>query len=118
MIPEEIQQTIAQMLAVQRDLQESQLRNTENIRQLQETQNQIQETQIRDKEEFREAARVLFTNAEQLTRVSIGLSETFQNFIVETRQSKLEMDQRFNILLEEIRATNHRVTRLEEQVNL
>lgn len=45
MIPEEIQQTIEGMLAVQRDIQERQLRNTEAIEQLGERIDRVSQQQ-------------------------------------------------------------------------
>jgi vacuolar-type H+-ATPase subunit D/Vma8 len=45
----------------------------------------------------------------QLTTAYVSLTETLQAFIITTEQRQAETDQRFNLLLEELRYLNRRI---------
>ena len=77
MTPEEITKTIEQMLAVQRQIQESQIKNTDNIArletQIEDTKNLLQET-IRSN---RESINIL---VEEISKLTVDQKEKFNQF--------------------------------------
>lgn len=94
MTPEEIRNTIEQMLAVQREIQESQIRNTdhidrvdiqiqENARQIQENARQIQENVAlirNDREDIRSLKEDIGTLVVEISKLTVDQREKFNQF--------------------------------------
>ncbi len=119
MTPEEIRQTIEQMLAVQRQIQESQIKNTDNIarlestvqensRQIQENSRQIQENSQQIQElrkmttESREDIATLVT---EIARLTIDQREKFNQFYgyhMSADSERLNIIERLNKLEQEV----------------
>ncbi len=99
MTPEEIRKTIEQMLAVQRQIQESQIRNTDNIARL-EMQIEANAKQIEANTEQIEAnAEQIEANAEQIEDPNNLLQESIRSNreninILVAEISKLTVDQK------------------------
>ena len=84
MTPEEIQNTIEQMLSVQRQIQESQIRNTDNIARL-ENKVQANTEQIQaNSEQIRELARSnredINTLVREIAKLTVDQREKFNQF--------------------------------------
>ncbi len=87
MTPEEIRNTIEQMLSVQREIQESQIRNTDNIArvdlQIQENARQIQENValIRNNgEDIRSLKEDIGTLVVEIAKLTVDQREKFNQF--------------------------------------
>lgn len=87
MTPEEIRNTIEQMLAVQRQIQESQIRNTDNIArvdlQIQENARQIQENAAlirNDREDIRSLKEDISTLVVEVAKLTVDQREKFNQF--------------------------------------
>jgi hypothetical protein len=87
MTPEEIRNTIEQMLSVQREIQESQIRNTDNIArvdlQIQENARLIQENAalIRDnREDIRSLKEDIGTLVVEIAKLTVDQREKFNQF--------------------------------------
>ncbi|MGL5939285.1 MAG: hypothetical protein ACRC2S_02690 [Waterburya sp.] len=84
MTPEEIQNTIEQMLSVQRQIQESQIRNTDNIARL-ETQTQensrlLQENSRLIQELARDTRHDMELLIEEVAKLTVDQREKFNQF--------------------------------------
>ncbi|MEA5595280.1 hypothetical protein [Rivularia sp. UHCC 0363] len=85
MTPEEIQNTIEQMLGVQRQIQESQIRNTDNIARL--------ESQIQANAQYiQENAELIRNNREDIS----SLKEDISNLVVEVAKLTVDQREKFN----------------------
>lgn len=92
MTPEEIRSTIEQMLAVQRQIQESQIRNTDNIARL-ETQTQENRQLIQENRQLiRENSRFIQENGQMIREFANSNRENIAILVEEI--SKLAVDQR------------------------
>jgi hypothetical protein len=87
MTPEEIRNTIEQMLAVQRQIQESQIKNTDNIArvdlQIQENARQIQENAAlirNDREDIRSLKEDIGTLVVEIAKLTVDQREKFNQF--------------------------------------
>ncbi|MDJ0680125.1 MAG: hypothetical protein QNJ18_09720 [Xenococcaceae cyanobacterium MO_167.B52] len=94
MTPEEIQSTLEQMLAVQRQIQESQIKNTDNIarleqqvqanaQQIQENTQQIQENAAlirNDREDIRSLKDDIRTLVGEIAKLTVDQREKFNQF--------------------------------------
>jgi hypothetical protein len=87
MTPEEIRNTLEQMLAVQREIQESQIRNTDNIArvdlQIQENARQIQENVAlirNDREDIRSLKEDIGTLVVEIAKLTVDQREKFNQF--------------------------------------
>jgi hypothetical protein len=87
MTPEEIRNTIEQMLAVQREIQESQIRNTDHIDrvdlQIQENARQIQENVAlirNDREDIRSLKEDIGTLVVEISKLTVDQREKFNQF--------------------------------------
>ena len=94
MTPEEIQSTLEQMLAVQRQIQESQIKNTDNIarleqqvqengRLIQENAQQIQENAAlirNDREDIRSLKEDIRTLVGEIAKLTVDQREKFNQF--------------------------------------
>lgn len=80
MTPEEIKNTIEQMLAVQRQIQESQIRNTDNIARL-ELQVQANAEYIQENAELiRRSREDINTLVEEVAKLTVDQREKFNQF--------------------------------------
>ena len=77
MTPEEIQSTIEQMLSVQRQIQESQIRNTDNIARLEV---QTQENSRLIQESTRETRQDIAVLVEEIAKLTVDQREKFNQF--------------------------------------
>ncbi|WP_414623549.1 hypothetical protein [Calothrix sp. CCY 0018] len=85
MTPEEIQNTIEQMLGVQRQIQESQIRNTANI--------------AANAEYIQENAELIRSNREDIRSLKddvSSLKEDIRNLVVEIAKSTVDQREKFN----------------------
>ncbi len=84
MTPEEIQSTIQQMLSVQRQIQESQIRNTDNIARLeaqtQENSRLIQENSRLIREFTRDTREDIAVLVEEIAKLTVDQREKFNQF--------------------------------------
>ena len=87
MTPEEIQSTLEQMLAVQRQIQESQIKNTDNIarleQQVQANAQQIQENAAlirNDREDIRSLKDDIRTLVGEIAKLTVDQREKFNQF--------------------------------------
>ncbi len=87
MTPEEIKSTLEQMLAVQRQIQESQIKNTDNIarleQQVQENAQQIKENAAlirNDREDIRSLKDDIRTLVEEIAKSRVDQREKFNQF--------------------------------------
>ncbi|MFM2315238.1 MAG: hypothetical protein RLZZ04_4514 [Cyanobacteriota bacterium] len=87
MTPEEIRNTIEQILAVQRQIQESQIRNTDNIArvdlQIQENARQIQENVAlirNDREDIHSLKEDIGTLVVEIAKLTVDQREKFNQF--------------------------------------
>ena len=87
MTPEEIQSTLEQMLAVQRQIQESQIKNTDNIarleQQVQANAQQIQENAAlirNDREDIRSLKEDIRTLVGEIAKLTVDQREKFNQF--------------------------------------
>lgn len=78
MTPEEIQNTIQQMLAVQRQIQESQIRNTANI--------------AANAQQIQENIRLIRDNGEDIS----SLKDEIRNLVVEVAKLTVDQREKFN----------------------
>jgi len=118
MTTEEIQQAISQIVLGQQQFQETQNRTDLQIRELQSAQRQFQETQNRTDLQIQAMDRqigILYAVAiTQQNALRLQVEEQQRDRRIAQERYE-ESNQRFNILLEEIRAINRRVTTLENQ---
>ncbi len=80
MTPEEIQNTIEQMLAVQRQIQESQIKNTDNIARLEQ---QVQENAAlirKDREDISSLKDDIRTLVAEIAKLTVDQREKFNQF--------------------------------------
>ncbi len=77
MTPEEIQSTIQQMLSVQRQIQESQIRNTDNIARLEA---QTQENSRLIRELARDTREDIAVLVEEIAKLTVDQREKFNQF--------------------------------------
>ncbi len=85
MTPEEIQNTIEQMLGVQRQIQESQIRNTDNIARL--------ESYIQENGRYiRENTELIRNNREDISSLRLEIS----NLVVEVAKLTIDQREKFN----------------------
>ncbi|MGB3652691.1 MAG: hypothetical protein WBA41_15950 [Rivularia sp. (in: cyanobacteria)] len=85
MTPEEIQNTIEQMLGVQRQIQESQIRNTDNIARL--------ESYIQENGRYiRENTDLIRNNREDISSLRLEIS----NLVVEVAKLTVDQREKFN----------------------
>ena len=84
MTPEEISKTIEQMLAVQRQIQESQIRNTDNINQLEDqiqaNAQQIQELRKSNREDINNVKDNINTLIIEIAKLTVNQKEKFNQF--------------------------------------
>ena len=109
MTPEEINNTIQQMLAVQRQIQESQLRNTDNIARLeilqQENARQIQETRQQLQEFITSTRENINTLVEEIATLTVDQREKFNQFYgyhMSADSERLNIIERLNKLEKEV----------------
>ena len=85
MTPEEIQNTIQQMLSVQRQIQESQIRNTDNIARL--------ESYIQENARYiQENAELIRNNREDISSLRLEIS----NLVTEVAKLTVDQREKFN----------------------
>ncbi len=92
MTPEEIQNTIEQMLGVQRQIQESQIRNTDNIARL--------ESYIQENGRYiRENTDLIRNNREDISSLKedvVSLKDDIRNLVTEVAKLTVDQREKFN----------------------
>lgn len=126
MTPEEIKNTIEQMLVVQREIQESQVRNTDNIarvdlqiqenaRQIQENARQIQENVAlirNDREGIRSLKEDIGTLVVEIAKLTVDQREKFNQFYGYHQSADSD---RLN-LLERVMKMEQEITQIKRQL--
>lgn len=117
MTPEEIQSTIEQMLSVQRQIQESQIRNTDNIAKLeiqtQENSRLIQENGRLIQESTRDTRQDIAVLVEEIAKLTVDQREKFNQFYGYHIAADSE---RLNIM-ERLRKVEQEVKQLKEKLD-
>ena len=110
MTPEEIQNTIEQMLSVQRQIQESQIKNTDNIARLEI---QTQENGRLIQELTRETRQDIAVLVEEIAKLTVDQREKFNQFYGYHIAADSE---RLNII-ERLRKVEQEVEQLKEKLD-
>ena len=96
MTPEEIRHTIEQMLAVQRQIQESQIRNTDNIARLElQVQANVELIQANAKQ-IQANAEQIQANAEQIQANDRQIQENINTLVAEIAKLTVDQREKFN----------------------
>ena len=121
MTPEEIQSTIQQMLSVQRQIQESQIRNTDNIARLeaqtQENSRLIQENSRLIREFTRDTREDIAVLVEEIAKLTVDQREKFNQFYgyhIAADSERLNIIERLNKVEQEVEKLKEK---LDERAN-